>query len=75
MKERLKLKLHFELTKQSSCSMQLTNTTDKYVAFKKAPEDLQSKDKFLVQGVVMEEGRTTKDTTPEMFNKSPGKVF
>ncbi|XP_062091592.1 vesicle-associated protein 1-3 [Humulus lupulus] len=28
------LKFHFELKKQSSCSMQLTNKTDKHVAFK-----------------------------------------
>lgn len=88
--------------------MQLTNKTDKYVAFKvkttnpkkycvrpntgivlpgstcdvtvtmqaqkDVPVDLQCKDKFLLQSVVVENGTTTKDITPEMFNKEPGKV-
>ncbi|XP_038708761.1 vesicle-associated protein 1-3-like isoform X1 [Tripterygium wilfordii] len=102
------LKFPFELRKQSSCSMVLTNKTDKYVAFKvkttnpkkywvrpnsgivlpgsssnvtvtmlaqkEAPPDMQCKDKFLLQSVVTQDGVTTKDITPEMFNKEEGKV-
>lgn len=102
------LKFPFELKKQSSCCMQLTNKTDKYVAFKvkttnpkkycvrpntgivlpgstcdvtvtmqaqkEAPPDMQCKDKFLLQSVVVEDGATVKDITPEMFNKEPDKV-
>ncbi|KAL6981747.1 Vesicle-associated protein 1-3, variant 2 [Sarracenia purpurea var. burkii] len=103
------LKFPFELRKQSSCSMQLTNKTDQYVAFKvkttnpkkycvrpnngvvlpgatcnvtvtmqaqkEAPPDMQCKDKFLIQGVIAPHGTTTKDITPEMFNKEEGKVL
>jgi len=102
------LKVQFELKRQSSCSIQLTNKTDKYVAFKvkttnpkkycvrpnagivlprttcnvtvtmqapkEVPLDLQCKDKFLLQSVVAPDGATTKDITPEMFNKEGGKV-
>ncbi|XP_062175453.1 vesicle-associated protein 1-3 [Alnus glutinosa] len=102
------LKVQFELKRQSSSSMQLTNKTDKYVAFKvkttnpkkycvrpnagivlprttcnvtvtmqapkEVPPDLQCKDKFLLQSVVAPDGATTKDITPEMFNKEDGKV-
>lgn len=102
------LKFPFELKKQSSCSLQLTNKTDKYVAFKvkttnpkkycvrpnagivlpgstcdvtvtmqaqkEAPPDMQCKDKFLLQSVVAPDGSTTKDITPELFNKEDGKV-
>ncbi|GLT84396.1 hypothetical protein SLE2022_026300 [Rubroshorea leprosula] len=102
------LKFPFELRRQSSCSMQLTNKTEKYVAFKvkttnprkycvrpnsgivlprsacnvtvtmqaqrEAPPDMQCKDKFLLQSVVASDGATSKDVTPEMFNKEPGKV-
>lgn len=102
------LKFPFELKKQSSCCMQLTNKTEKYVAFKvkttnpkkycvrpntgivlpgstcdvtvtmqaqkEAPPDMQCKDKFLLQSVVVEDGVATKDITPEMFNKEPNKV-
>ncbi|KAE8038705.1 hypothetical protein FH972_011184 [Carpinus fangiana] len=102
------LKVLFELKRQSSCSIQLTNKTDKYVAFKvkttnpkkycvrpnagivlprttcnvtvtmqapkEIPLDLQCKDKFLLQSVVVPDGATTKDITPEMFNKEDGKV-
>ncbi|CAA7391661.1 unnamed protein product [Spirodela intermedia] len=105
----LELKFHFEVNKQSSCSMQLTNRTEQYVAFKikttnpkrycvrpntgivlpgmtcdvtvtmqaqkEAPPDLQCKDKFLVQSVVVENGATLKDPAPEMFNKVPGKLI
>ncbi|XP_059449737.1 vesicle-associated protein 1-3-like [Corylus avellana] len=102
------LKVLFEVKRQSSCSIQLTNKTDKYVAFKvkttnpkkycvrpnagivlprttcnvtvtmqapkEVPPDLQCKDKFLLQSVVAPDGATTKDITPEMFNKEDGKV-
>ncbi|KAG6498888.1 vesicle-associated protein 1-3-like [Zingiber officinale] len=102
------LKFVFELKKQSSCSLQLINKTDQYVAFKvkttnpkkycvrpntgivlpratcdvtvtmqaqkEAPPDMQCKDKFLLQSVITEHGAETKDVTPEMFNKEPGKV-
>lgn len=102
------LKFPFELRKQSSCSMRLTNKTEEYVAFKvkttnpkkycvrpntgvvlpgagcevtvtmqaqkEAPLDMQCKDKFLVQSAVVPEGITTKDITPEMFNKEEGKA-
>jgi len=102
------LKFQVELKKQSSCSMQLTNKTDKYVAFKvkttnpkkysvrpnagvvlpggscnvivtmqaqkETPADLQCKDKFLLQSAAVPDGVTTKDITPEMFNKESGKV-
>ncbi|XP_059633926.1 vesicle-associated protein 1-2 [Cornus florida] len=100
------LQFPFELKKQISCSLQLTNKTDKYVAFKvkttnpkkycvrpntgivlphstcdvivtmqaqkEAPPDLQCKDKFLLQSAVAPPGATTKDITPEMFNKESG---
>ncbi|KAA8520491.1 hypothetical protein F0562_014747 [Nyssa sinensis] len=103
------LKFPFELRKQSSCSMQLTNKTDQHVAFKvkttnpkkycvrpntgivlpgsacnvtvtmqaqkEAPPDMQCKDKFLLQSVVAPYGTTSKDITPEMFNKVDGKVI
>lgn len=102
------LKFPFELKKQSSCCMQLTNKTDQYVAFKvkttnpkkycvrpntgivlpgstcdvtvtmqaqkEGPVDMQCKDKFLLQSVAVHDGATTKDITPDMFNKEPGKV-
>ncbi|XP_068635802.1 vesicle-associated protein 1-3-like [Aristolochia californica] len=102
------LKFPFELKKQSSCSLHLTNKTDQYVAFKvkttnpkkycvrpntgivlpgttcdvtvtmqaqkEAPSDMQCKDKFLLQSVTVNIGATTKDITPDMFNKDGGKV-
>ncbi|CAI0383264.1 unnamed protein product [Linum tenue] len=102
------LKFPFELRKQSSCSMQLTNKSDNYVAFKvkttnpkkycvrpnsgivlpgstcnvtvtmqaqkEAPPDMQCKDKFLLQSVAAPDGVTTKDITPELFDKADGKV-
>ncbi|XP_006652575.1 vesicle-associated protein 1-2-like [Oryza brachyantha] len=97
-----------ETKKQISCSMQLTNRTDDYIAFKvkttspkkycvrpnsgivpprstsdvivsmqaprEAPADMQCKDKFLVQSVVVTESTTTKDVTADMFNKGSGNV-
>ncbi|CAL0302927.1 unnamed protein product [Lupinus luteus] len=100
------LQFPFELRKQISCSLQLFNNTDSYVAFKvkttnpkkycvrpntgvvlpkstcdvivtmqaqkEAPPDLQCKDKFLLQSVAASPGTTTKDITPEMFNREAG---
>ncbi|XP_050387127.1 vesicle-associated protein 1-2-like [Argentina anserina] len=100
------LQFPFELKKQISCSLQLSNKTDDYVAFKvkttnpkkycvrpntgvvlprstcdvivtmqaqkEKPSDMQCKDKFLLQSVVTSAGATTKDITPEMFNKESG---
>jgi len=100
------LQFPFELKKQISCSLQLSNKTDNYVAFKvkttnpkkycvrpntgvvlphsscdvivtmqaqkEAPPDMQCKDKFLLQSALASPGATTKDITPEMFNKESG---
>ncbi|XP_054784526.1 vesicle-associated protein 1-2 [Prosopis cineraria] len=101
------LQFPFELRKQISCSLQLSNKTDDYVAFKvkttnprkycvrpntgivlprstcdiivtmqaqkEAPPDMQCKDKFLLQSVLASPGATTKDITPDMFNKELGR--
>eukprot|EP00250_Pteridium_aquilinum_P027263 c3454_g1_i1 orf=320-1042(+) len=101
------LQFLFELRKQVSCSLQLLNTSDNYVAFKvkttspkkycvrpntglvlpgascditvtmqaqrEAPPDMQCKDKFLVQSVVVKEGFEEQDISPDLFNKEPGK--
>ncbi|XP_027113004.1 vesicle-associated protein 1-3-like [Coffea eugenioides] len=101
------LKFPFELRKQSSCSLQLINRTDQYIAFKvkttnprkysvrpnagvirpgaisnvtvtmqahkEMPPDMQCKDKFLVQSVVMPEG--AKELNQQMFEKEDGKVI
>ncbi|XP_048141461.1 vesicle-associated protein 1-1-like [Rhodamnia argentea] len=100
------LQFAFELRKQISCSLQLSNKTDSYVAFKvkttnpkkycvrpntgiifprstcdvivtmqaqkEAPLDMNCKDKFLLQSVTASPGASTKDITPEMFNKESG---
>ncbi|PON40640.1 Vesicle-associated membrane-protein-associated protein, partial [Parasponia andersonii] len=97
-----------ELKKQISCSLQLSNKTDSYVAFKvkttnpkkycvrpntglvlprstcdvivtmqaqkEAPQDLQCRDKFLLQSVRVNDGITAKDINAEMFNKDAGHV-
>ncbi|XP_072960504.1 vesicle-associated protein 1-2-like isoform X2 [Typha angustifolia] len=97
-----------EVKKQISCSLQLSNKIDDYVAFKvkttspkkycvrpnsgivppqstfdvivtmqaqrEAPPDMQCKDKFLVQSVVVSAGATAKDITLEMFTKDSGNV-
>ncbi|XP_073313238.1 vesicle-associated protein 1-2-like [Primulina huaijiensis] len=102
----LELQFPFELKKQISCSMQLTNKSADYVAFKvkttnpkkycvrpntgvviprsacdvivtmqaqkEAPPDMQCRDKFLLQSVVVRPGIASKDITPEMFNKDSG---
>ncbi|KAK4738599.1 hypothetical protein R3W88_002296 [Solanum pinnatisectum] len=102
----VELQFTFELKKQISCSLQLSNKSDDYVAFKvkttnpkkycvrpntgivmprstcevivtmqaqkEAPPDMQCKDKFLLQSVIVSPGTTAKDITPEMFNKESG---
>ncbi|RWW13937.1 hypothetical protein BHE74_00019355 [Ensete ventricosum] len=104
----LELQFPFELKKQISCSLQLANKSDDYVAFKvkttspkkycvrpnsgvvlprstcvvivtmqaqrEAPPDMQCKDKFLVQSVIVDQGPSTKDITTEMFSKESGNV-
>ncbi|CAL9781000.1 unnamed protein product [Musa acuminata subsp. burmannicoides] len=104
----LEIKFPFEVKKQISCSLQLTNKSDDYVAFKvkttspkkycvrpnagivlprstcdlivtmqsqrEAPPDMQCKDKFLVQSVIIDQTATTKDITTEMFAKESGNV-
>ncbi|CAD5195343.1 unnamed protein product [Musa acuminata subsp. malaccensis] len=105
----LELKFPFEVKKQISCSLQLTNKSDDYVAFKvvkttspkkycvrpnagivlprstcdlivtmqsqrEGPPDMQCKDKFLVQSVIIDQAATTKDITTEMFAKESGNV-
>ncbi|KAI3854348.1 hypothetical protein MKX03_030713 [Papaver bracteatum] len=89
------IKFPFELRKQISCSLQLTNKTDEYAAFKvkttnskkycvrpntgivlpgttcdvtEAPQDMQCKEKFLIQSVSAPIGARGKDVTPEMVN-------
>ncbi|KMZ65533.1 putative Vesicle-associated membrane protein [Zostera marina] len=104
--EPLELKFHLELKKSVSCSLQLSNKTQGYVAFKvkttnpkkycvrpntgvvaplstctvivtmqtlkEIPADLNCRDKFLVQSIVVNAGLTVKDITAEMFNKESG---
>ncbi|KAL0379697.1 UNVERIFIED_CONTAM: Phosphatidate cytidylyltransferase 4, chloroplastic [Sesamum angustifolium] len=41
-------------------------------AQKEAPPDMQCRDKFLLQSVVVKPGSTAKDITAEMFNKESG---
>ncbi|MCO5593618.1 hypothetical protein L7F22_047633 [Adiantum nelumboides] len=101
------LKFPFELRKQVSCSVQLVNTTESYVAFKvkttspkkycvrpntgvvspgatcdvtvtmqaqrDAPPDMQCKDKFLVQSVMLPDEADYKEVSADAFNKAPGK--
>ncbi|KAK8615060.1 hypothetical protein V6N13_068846 [Hibiscus sabdariffa] len=52
---------------RSTCNITVTMQ-----AQKEAPPDMQCKDKFLLQSVVTSPGATTKDITPEMFNKESG---
>ncbi|ESQ37668.1 hypothetical protein EUTSA_v10028931mg [Eutrema salsugineum] len=44
-------------------------------AQKEAPLDMQCKDKFLVQSVVVSDGTTSKDVLAEMFHKEKGRVI
>ncbi|KAK9072040.1 hypothetical protein SSX86_008472 [Deinandra increscens subsp. villosa] len=43
-------------------------------AQKEAPPDMQCRDKFLLQSVVVSSGVAAKDITPEMFSREPGRV-
>ncbi|XP_047983943.1 vesicle-associated protein 1-1-like [Salvia hispanica] len=104
--EPLELQFPFELKKQISCSMRMSNKTDNFVAFKvkttnpkkycvrpntgvvsphstcdvivtmqaqkEAPLDMQCRDKFLLQSVVVSPGSSAKDITAEMFSKASG---
>uniref|UniRef100_A0A0A9G9E3 MSP domain-containing protein n=1 Tax=Arundo donax TaxID=35708 RepID=A0A0A9G9E3_ARUDO len=106
--EPLELRFPFETKKQISCSMQLTNRTDEYIAFKvkttspkkycvrpnsgivpprstsdiivtmqaqkEAPPDMQCKDKFLVQSVIVGADTSARNITGEMFTKESGNV-
>ncbi|GJN02120.1 hypothetical protein PR202_ga19442 [Eleusine coracana subsp. coracana] len=79
------LKIPFEVKKQRSCCMQLTNRTDQCVAFKDSvvtmqapmemPPDYHCKDKFLVQSVEVPDGATLKELVPQLFTKAPGRVI
>ncbi|KAJ4953370.1 hypothetical protein NE237_030202 [Protea cynaroides] len=53
----------------STCDVTVTMQAQKV-----APPDMECKDKFLLQTVAAPPGATTKDITPEMFNKEAGKV-
>ncbi|OAY77404.1 Vesicle-associated protein 1-2 [Ananas comosus] len=57
--EPLELRFPFELKKQISCSLQLSNKTDEYVAFK---------------SVIVNDGATAKEVTAEMFAKESGNL-
>ncbi|KAL2458567.1 Vesicle-associated protein 2-2 [Forsythia ovata] len=97
----------FEVKKQSSCSVHLTNLSDQYVAFKvkttspkkycvrpnvgiikpnstcdftvtmqaqkSAPDDMQCKDKFLIQHTIVPYGTTEEEITSGMFAKDSDK--
>ncbi|CAN6293004.1 unnamed protein product [Urochloa humidicola] len=54
---------------RSSCTVVVTMQAQKVV-----PPDLQCKDKFLVQGVVVSDGLSVKDITSQMFVKEGGNV-
>ncbi|WJX43334.1 hypothetical protein P8452_30453 [Trifolium repens] len=108
------LQFPFELNKQISCSLRLSNNSSNCLAFKvtvtdpkkycvkpigvvlpkpigvvlpwstcdiivtmqaqkEAPLDMQCKDKFLIQSIVLsKKGATIKDVVPKMFNKDYG---
>ncbi|XP_066339370.1 vesicle-associated protein 1-2-like [Miscanthus floridulus] len=55
---------------QSSCTVVVTMQAQKVV-----PPDLQCKDKFLVQSVVVSDGLSAKDITSQMFVKEGGNVM
>ncbi|KAH7307198.1 hypothetical protein KP509_22G049200 [Ceratopteris richardii] len=101
------LKFPFELRRQISCSVQLINITNSYVAFKvkttspkkycvrpntgtvspgatcnvtvtmqaqkEFPPDMQCKDKFLVQSVIVSDEASRAGVSADAFNKEPGK--
>ncbi|ERN02844.1 hypothetical protein AMTR_s00086p00162440 [Amborella trichopoda] len=54
---------------KSTCDVTVTMQ-----AQRELPHDMQCKDKFLLQSVIANDGATTADITPEMFNKEAGKV-
>ncbi|KAH6822983.1 Plant VAMP membrane family protein [Perilla frutescens var. hirtella] len=49
------------------------NVTVNMQAQKEAPPDMQCRDKFLVQSVIVPNGTTNKDINQEMFNRDNGK--
>ncbi|KAH6779756.1 Plant VAMP membrane family protein [Perilla frutescens var. hirtella] len=49
------------------------NVTVNMQAQKEAPPDMQCRDKFLVQSVIVPNGTTIKDINQEMFNRDNGK--
>ncbi|KAG7553494.1 PapD-like superfamily [Arabidopsis thaliana x Arabidopsis arenosa] len=51
------------------------NVTVTMQAQKEAPLDMQCKDKFLVQTVVVPDGTTSKEVLAEMFDKEAGRVI
>ncbi|XP_010544369.1 PREDICTED: vesicle-associated protein 1-3 isoform X2 [Tarenaya hassleriana] len=51
------------------------NVTVTMQAQKEVPPDMQCKDKFLVQSVVVPDGTTSKDIMANTFNKEPGKII
>lgn len=55
---------------QSTCDVTVTMQAQKEI-----PPDMQCKDKFLVQSVMVPAGTTAKDITPDMFNKESDKVY
>jgi len=57
-------------TKDDCCFVSVTMQ-----AQKEAPLDMQCKDKFLVQTVVVSDGTTSKEVLAEMFNKEAGRVI
>lgn len=99
----------FEVKKQSTCSVHLTNLSDQYVAFKvkttspkkycvrpnvgiikpnltcdftvtmqaqkSAPDDVQCKDKFLIQHTIVPYGTTEEEITSGMFTKDGDKYI
>ncbi|CAL9133008.1 unnamed protein product, partial [Musa acuminata var. zebrina] len=54
---------------RSTCDVIVTMQTQR-----EAPPDMQCEDKFLVQGVVLDEGFTANDITQEMFAQESGNV-
>ncbi|EPS63189.1 hypothetical protein M569_11598, partial [Genlisea aurea] len=104
------LKFPFELRKQSSCFVHLSNKTDNPIAFKVkttnpkrycvrpnvgivlphsvcsvtvtmqapkeagTPPDMQCRDKFLFQSIVVPPGTMTKDLIASSFDKRDGKI-
>ncbi|KAL9245266.1 hypothetical protein vseg_018939 [Gypsophila vaccaria] len=102
------LRFTFELNKQICCTLQVTNNTDNFVAFKvkttnpkkycvrpntgivlphsthdllvtmqeqkEGPDDMQCKDRFLLQSAITSPETTIKDITSDMFKKESGNM-